>query len=579
MKIIILILCVLCVNVSRKVAKSAKFNTIYYSYFSLRSSCPVEFAEQVFHRVNLCEINFARNSYCDLLILGNNDDTTIISSEIDNYQIVNNLDSLLNLWYVKHSLATDIHSQKSAVNIVDTIVPVFTDSVYIERLKELNSFVRLSYNKRVRNFIHVYTVEKRELVEIMLGLTEYYFPIFEEILDAYNLPLELKYLPIIESALYTRAVSKRGATGLWQFMYYTGKMYNLKVTTYVDERRDPVKSTYAAVQYLKDLYKIYNDWILVIAAYNCGPGNVNKAIRRSGGKTNYWDIYYRLPRETRGYIPAFIAATYVMNYYNEHNLFPKKIDLPIATDTIEVNEQLHLMQVAEVLNIQIELLRDMNPQYKKDIIPALYALKLPFEYTPQFIALQDSIFAYKDSVFFNPENIVKSPPDYSTSRYTPAPPSGDMTKLFYTVKYGDNLGFIASWYNVRISDLRYWNNIRRNLIRGGQKLVVYVPKKKADKYKKNNSMSFAQKQKMAGKSVTTTTSDEKKETATSQPSPKGKEFSDNNYIYYTVKWGDTLWDISKKYPEVSVNDIMKLNNISNARKLVPGQVIKIKKKD
>lgn len=499
----------------------------------------------------------------------NNDDTTIISGEIDNYQIVNNLDSLLNLWYVKHSLATGIHSQKSAGNIVDTIVPVFTDSVYIERLKEINSFIRLSYNKRVRNFIHVYTVKKRELVEIMLGLTEYYFPIFEEILDAYDLPLELKYLPIIESALYTSAVSRRGATGLWQFMYYTGKMYNLKVTTYVDERRDPVKSTYAAVQYLKDLYKIYNDWILVIAAYNCGPGNVNKAIRRSGGKTNYWDIYYRLPRETRGYIPAFIAATYVMNYYNEHNLFPQKIDLPIATDTIAVNEQLHLMQVAEVLNIPIELLRDMNPQYKKDIIPATYDLKLPFEYTAQFIDLQDSIFAYKDSVFFNPENIVKSPPEHSATRYTPAPPSGDMTKLFYKVKYGDNLGFIASWYNVRISDLRYWNNIRRNLIRGGQKLVVYVPKKKAERYKKINSMSFAQKQKMVGKST-----DTPKHVSTNEK----KETSDNNYVYYTVKWGDTLWDISKKYPEVSINDIMELNNISNARKLSPGQVIKIKKK-
>jgi len=492
---------------------------------------------------------------------------------VTDMQITDALDSLLNLWYIKHALINDTTTYKDTeISAVDTVTQEYPDSVYKERLSRLPGLVRLSYNDIVKKFIEVYTIKRRDQVEVMLGLSEYYFPVFEQVLDANNLPLELKYLPIIESALNPRAVSRAGATGIWQFMYTTSKLYKLKVNTFVDERRDPVKSTYAAVEYLKDLHNIYHDWILVIAAYNCGPGNLNRAIRRSGGNTNYWEIYYRLPRETRGYVPAFIAASYIMNYYQEHDLEPRKMGLPLAIDTIMINEELHLKQVAEVLGIPLQRLRDINPQFKKDIIPAHkdnYALKLPVEYTPVFINLQDSIFAYKDSLFFNIKKSDVTPSSRTASRYVPPPPSKDMIAVYYTVQAGDNLGYISEWYNVRIADLRYWNDIHRNLIRAGQKIIIYIHKDKADHYKKINSMSFAQKQKMTGKSTSVTVSTGNNRNVTE---------SDSNYIYYTVKSGDNLWDIAKKFPGVSNTDIMKLNNITNARRLTPGQKLKIKKK-
>jgi membrane-bound lytic murein transglycosylase D len=309
----------------------------------------------------------------------------------------------------------------------------------------------------------------------------------------------------------------------------------------------------------------------VIAAYNCGPGSVNKAIRRSGGKRNFWDIYYYLPRQTRGHVPAFIAATYTMNYYREHNLVPVRIELPIPTDTLMVSEELHLGQVSEVLGLPIDLLRDINPQYKKDIIPGHsrpFSLKLPMEHSLQFIDLRDSIFACRDSVYFNKEVITKSPADYTSSRYLPEPPSKNMTKVSYTVKSGDNLGIIAGWYHVRVSDLKYWNNIYGSMIRSGQQLIVYVPKDKAGQYRKINDMSFAEKQRSVGKEV--------KEQSTS-PRTGSAPLSDE-YIYYTIRSGDTLWDIARKYSGVSDTDIMELNNISNAGKIRPGQVIKIKRK-
>ncbi len=478
-----------------------------------------------------------------------------------------NLDSMLNLWYISNSLLTDIDSYSL---LADSIIPDFSDSVYIARISSIPSVVELSYNTIVRKYIEVYTQKKRKSVEVMLGLAQYYFPIFDEIFDSYNIPNELKYMSIIESALNPRAYSRARAVGLWQFMYGTGRLYGLTINSLVDERRDPINSTYAAAKFIQDLYKIYNDWILVIAAYNCGPGNVNRAIRRSGGKRNYWDIYFYLPRETRGHVPAYIAATYTMNFYNEHNLTPQKIELAPANDTIMINKELHLMQVSEVLGIPIKLLRDMNPQYRVDIIPAKdksYSLRLPHEYISKFIDFEDSIFAYKDSVYFNPEKIITSPTTYTASRYMHEPPSDNLAKLYYRVKSGDNLGYIAGWYNVRVSDLRYWNNIRRNLIRSGQNLVIYVPKNKVSKYQNINSMTFAEKQKMIGAPATVNST-----TANTAPPESG------DYVYYTVRSGDTLWDIAKQYPGVSDSDIMRLNNISDPSKIKPGQRLKIKPK-
>ena len=246
-------------------------------------------------------------------------------------------------------------------------VPYFPDSVYLYRLDSLNSAITLSYNNIVRNFIELYTVKKRQQLATMLGLSEYYFPLFEEVLAANSMPLELKYLPVIESALNPVARSRARACGLWQFMYPTGKMYKLEINSYIDERYDPARATEAAICYLKDLYNIYGDWILVIAAYNCGPGNVNKAIRRSGGKKNYWDIYYHLPRETRGYVPAFIAAMYSFNYYKEHNIYPIESTLPRLCDTVIIEKALHFDQICKNMEVSVEELRDINPQYIKAV--------------------------------------------------------------------------------------------------------------------------------------------------------------------------------------------------------------------
>ncbi|OFY58475.1 MAG: hypothetical protein A2Y87_04870 [Bacteroidetes bacterium RBG_13_46_8] len=480
-----------------------------------------------------------------------------------------NLDSLLNLFYINQALAGD---PEFWTTDPDSTIPDFPDSVFISRLAAIPSVVELSYNSLVRRYIEVYANQRRSQVEVMLGLSQYYFPVFDDILDYYGLPVELRYLSIIESALNPRAYSRARAVGLWQFMYSTGRLYGLTINSLVDERRDPVKSTHAAARFMKSLYRVYNDWTLVIAAYNCGPGNVNRAIKRSGGKRNYWDIYYYLPRETRGYIPAYIAATYVMNYYREHNLKPYPIQLPVANDTIMVTQNLHLGQVSEVLGIPLQLLRDMNPQYRTDLIPARdkpYSLRLPLDQTFRFIEKENTVYHYKDSIFLNPEKITTSPTT-TVSKYRDEPPPENYARLMYTVKSGDNLGFIAEWYHVRLSDLKYWNNLRNNTIRAGQKLTIYVPKNKVAKYENLNKMSFAEKQNTIGKAASGVSA-----TAKTGQLPAQKNAYDDNYVYYTVKQGDTLWEIARDYPGVSEGDIMKLNNLGYSDKIKPGQKLKI----
>ena len=274
-------------------------------------------------------------------------DTIIIRNDDSTELIERDLDSLLNNWFIRMSVDRNDLLQQ------DSVIGEFSDSVYKDRIGRINSVIILPYNNIIRNHIHVYTERKVDRFRVMLGLQDYYFPMIEDIFDSYGLPVELKYMAVIESALNPNAVSRVGATGLWQFMYSTGRMCGLTINSVVDERRDPVRATHAAAKYLKDLYGIYNDWILVIAAYNCGPGNVNKAIRRSGNRKDYWEIYYRLPRETRGYIPAYVAATYAMNYYREHNITPIQIDLPLAVDTVMVSRDIHLEQIAAVLDLPV----------------------------------------------------------------------------------------------------------------------------------------------------------------------------------------------------------------------------------
>ena len=479
-----------------------------------------------------------------------------------------NLDSLLNVYYINQAMENMVDDAAFAIN--DSLLPDFPDSVYIERLASIPSVIDLSYNRLVKNYINVYTIKRRDQVRNMLGLADYYFPMFEAVFDLYDVPYELKYLAIIESALNPRAVSRAGAVGTWQFMYGTARMYDLRVNSLVDERRDPLKATHSAAKFLKNLYGIYGDWTLALAAYNCGPGNVNKAIRRSGGKRNFWEIYYYLPRETRGYVPAFIAASYTMNFYREHNLSKAAIEIDLHTDTLQIAEKLHLKQVAEVLDIPVKQLRDLNPQYRYDIIPAtatqIYSLTIPLAKVGSFIDLQDSILAYKDSVFFNNEKLITSP-SRSTAQSQVDLPSDKYDKLYYTVNSGDNLGYIADWYDVRLSDIRYWNNIYRNTIRSGQKLVIYKPKSNSAKYKNLNTMTFSQKQAFAGRVVP----------STATASVATENLADGEFLYYTVKSGDTLWDIAQKYPGVSDTDISRWNNLSNSNRIKPGQQIRIKK--
>ena len=488
-----------------------------------------------------------------------NQDSTSINPLIElNFE--KNIEENTRLWFLEN-MSTTTENYIPA----DTVFRELSDSILMHRIKNISSAIDLSYNQIVKNYINVYTERQRENVEIMLGLSNYYFPLFEEILDQYELPSELKYLPIIESALNPKATSRVGAAGLWQFMYGTARMYKLEINSFVDERRDPIKSSHAAARYLKDLHKIYNDWILVIAAYNCGPGNVNKAIRRSGGKRDYWSLYYFLPRETRGYVPAFIAAAYFMNHYQDHLLQPLKIDIPLHTDTLVVNKEIHFNQIANTIGIPLQLLRDLNPQYKYDIVPAKsksYNIILPFDYVNEFISLQDSIFNYKRNEYFDPSKLLVKP-DSKYQYYAPQPSNTE--KLYYTVKSGDNLGFIAQWYNVGLSQIRAWNGIRRNLNKDGQKLICNEPKNKVQAYKKINELSFSEKQILIGKPGPTVV-----EKSNPEKNQNGK------YVYHKVRKGDTLWDIAKLYPGTSVSEIRKLNNLKINENIRPGQQLKIK---
>lgn len=485
--------------------------------------------------------------------------------EVDMKRISRDLDSLVNSWYVK----MNIMQQAGVPGLTESHIPEFPDSVYIDRLGRINSVITLPYNNIIRNHIHVYTSKQYDKFRIILGLQELYFPMIEDIFSSYDLPSELKYMAVIESALNPNAVSRVGATGMWQFMYSTGRMYGLTANSVVDERRDPVKSTHAAARYLKDLYSIYNDWILVIAAYNCGPGNVNKAIARSGNKKDYWDIYYRLPRETRGYIPQFVAALYAMSYNEEHNITPIPATIPLATDTVMITRDIHLRQIADVMNVSYNELRALNPQYRTGLIPGRTKpspLTLPMNYTSEFIYLHDTIENHKANVYLATTSQTSNP---SSSSFTPPDIKGK-TKLVYSVKSGDNLGFIAQWYGVPLSELRYWNNIPRNTIYVGQKITVYVDPSKADHYAQVNTMTFAAKQARVGKPVPTNVV--AASTTTQSPSAVG------DYEYYTVRGGDTVWDIAKKFNGVTVSDILALNNLTNSSKIQVGQRLKIPKK-
>ncbi len=345
------------------------------------------------------------------------------------------------------------------------------DSIYIQRLASLPHIIEMPYNNIVRRLIDRYVLRSPRQVASLQRTAKRYFPIFEEALMRHDLPTELKYLPVIESGLNATARSHMGAAGLWQFMPHTGKLCGLDVNSLIDERLDPIKSTEAACRFLKNLYNIYGDWNLAIAAYNCGPGNVNKAIHRSGGQRDFWAIYDYLPRETRSYLPIFIAANYAMNFADEHNICPAtEGKLPLVADTVMVTERLHLQQVAEITGISMQDLRLLNPQYRLDVVPGgkPYALCLPLDKTGAFIQLQDTIFKHKaDSLLVQRRQFI------DLAKISPVGDFGAGGCIYYTIKRGDTLGGIAQKYKVTVKQLQRWNNLKNTNIREGRKLKIY----------------------------------------------------------------------------------------------------------
>ena len=412
---------------------------------------------------------------------GDNDDVITITDKDGKAEEIevptgleDNLDSLLHLYNAQTYMMLD-----TACNYKDEN-RTYPKEVYIDRLKRLPTIIEMPYNEVVQKFIDRYSGRLRHSVSYMLGASNFYMPIFEEALETYGLPLELKYLPVIESALNPTAVSRVGATGLWQFMLATGKRYGLEVNTLVDERRDPIKASYAAANYLSDLYKVFGDWNLVIAAYNCGPDQINKAIHRSKGSKDYWQIYPYLPKETRGYVPAFIAANYIMTYYCEHNICPMTTRLPAKTDTVMVSRNVHLEQIAAVCNIDIEQLRTLNPAYRRDIVPGatkMSAVRLPHTEVGKFIDLEDSIYAYNAEVLFSKRATVEVNDDVPT--YTRKSSTKRSRKKAsrsrgrsVTVKSGQTLSEIAKRNGTTVAKLRRLNGIKGSNIRAGKKLRV-----------------------------------------------------------------------------------------------------------
>lgn len=508
-------------------------------------------------------------------------------------------DSLLNIWY-SHKMASDDEMEVYDMDSIrfESNVP---DEVYIERIKKMNSFISLPYNEIVKNYIILYSEKMPTKMSHILGLCQYYMPIFEDIFNRYDIPQELKAMAVIESAMNPLAVSRAGAKGMWQFMYSTAKMYGLHIDSFVDERLDPVKSAEAAAQYLQDSYEIFGDWNLAIASYNCGAGNVNKAIRRSGGKRAFWDIWPYLPRETRGYVPAFVGALYTMTYYKEHGIRPEAVEIPAHIDTLKINKQLHLRQVADLTAAPLEELKNLNPQYRHEIIPGEsreYILRIPYEYTNAFIEYEDSVYRHKAEEYFNPVTIKK------------IKDGADGERIVYRVKNGDYLGRIASRHRCTVAQIKRWNNLSSNNIRVGQRLVIYrggtssgsasassapaktqsssaAPASGGSTYTvksgdtlsgiaNRNGVTVAQLKQWNGLSGNNIKVGQKlkvKAGSTSQPAPSS---ASGDYITYTVKSGDSFYSIAKNYSGVSAQNIMDFNGMTSS-KLKPGMKIKIPK--
>ncbi|MBQ6309926.1 MAG: LysM peptidoglycan-binding domain-containing protein [Bacteroidales bacterium] len=459
-----------------------------------------------------------------------------------------NQDSLLSIYYLQRQMATanlpaveDVENANYTSNI--------PDEVYIENLKKMNSFISLPYNSVVKNYIILYTERMPKRAASMLGLASYYLPIFENIFDSYGLPKELAAMAIIESALNPFAVSSANAKGLWQFIYSAAKQYNLQVDSYIDERFDPEKSCDAAARFLKDSYTIFGDWALAISSYNCGPGNVNKAIKRAGSR-DFWAIYPYLPKETRGYMPSFVGALYMLKYYQNYNIVPDKPTMPAHVDTFMIHKNLHFEQISEVIGIPVQELRELNPQYLRDIIPGDskgMLLRLPYNYTAPFVDNEKTIYSYKDSIFFNP--IVYS-------RYKSGDDSG-ATRIYHKVRKGQTLASIAKKYGVTVAQIKDWNNMsaKTKSVKTGRTLIIY-----------RNAVSNPPRSSSSASSGSGSSSS--KSNGSSAKSSGGAK-------YYTVKKGDTLYGIARKN-NISLNELLKLNGLTAKSTIHAGKKLRVK---
>ncbi len=511
-----------------RMKKSLIITSLFLSLFS--------FAQETAEKENLLPL--PKMSYLDSL------KTTFV-----NHSTSNCIDERWLSELASTELSDNMFSDISNFNADTEVSYDLSTELLKKRLAKMDakSPFNIEYNPALENTIKAFLKNRPKAFERLMAVSEYYFPMFEEHLAKYNIPLELKYLAIVESALNPRAKSRVGASGLWQFMYPTGKQYNLEVTSYVDERYDPLKATEAACQYLSSLYGIFGDWSMVLAAYNCGPGNVSKAIRRSGGSQNYWNIRKNLPKETANYVPAFLATFYIYEFKKEHGIMPKKAPLTyFETDTIMVKKQMSFKHISELLDIPVEQLEFLNPIYKLKVIPfeadEPHYLRLPKNKMGVFVSNEEKIYAYlnyletykektktefiattsKDSIASNVDSTYVSKPKF------------ERKTQFHTIKSGESLGKIADKYNVSITELKKWNSIKGNTIQAGKKLKIYSDKKVIVK----------------------------------------TESKSNNDGTYTVKSGDSLFSISKQFPGVSIEDIKKWNDISGDN-IQPGMKLKI----
>jgi len=515
---------------------------------------------------------------------------TVGGFDLANEAIIRNLDSLVSLRFFKKEGLTSPVPNKYGYPL--GFAPPLVDSVISRRMMQIQSPIPLRHNAHVRGFIDLYGIRRKTNTERVMSLSKYYYPIFEAALERHRLPHQLKHLAVVESALNPTAVSRVGATGLWQFMYGTGAQYGLKVNYYLDERMDPVLSSDAACRFLRDLHHTYNDWLLALAAYNCGPGNVNRAIRRSGGKTTFWEIMPYLPAETRGYVPAFIAVTYLMSYPAEHNLqqFPL-IALPAETDTVGVQGPLPISYFAQLLGLEADVLSLLNPQLKQKFVPSgypEYALRIPAKLVPEFERKRAS---YLNHVFDLSQSRVLAEQAVAANAALADPGSSKVPRkewVYHKVRRGEKLYSIAVKYGTTIKELKQINGLRSNNVRVGT--LIKIRKNPAptptNAASKDSAVVISTKENPPKAGVvldTTTNQDLAVSKAKTSAVGKGSEVnssvaSKSSVTFYKVRRGDSLYGISKKFENLTVEDLMRLNNLTIRSQLRPGMTLRVKAK-